>query len=140
MAGTHFTERWLLVNAPLAAFLEFEMLHCVGEINVRAWDARLAQCAIQQPASRSHERTASQILFIARLLADQDQVRTPWTFPKDRLGRMQVEIAPLAGSHRLIEQGNGCVLRYVLFGAGPPGGCHPYTHRQFSNHRAALPV
>jgi hypothetical protein len=67
-------------------------------------------------------------------------MRTPWTFPKDCLGRRQVEIAPLAGPQGLTEQGNGRVLRYVLFGAGPPGGCHPYTPWQFSSHRAALPL
>jgi hypothetical protein len=58
------------VNPPLAALLESEMLHRIGDVGLRVIDARVFERAIQYPSGRPHKRPPLAVFIIARLLAD----------------------------------------------------------------------
>src|SRR5262249_48718637 len=58
MAGARLTDGRLLVNAPLAALLELEVLDRVGDVDARAIDAGIRERAIEQLPSRADERPA----------------------------------------------------------------------------------
>jgi hypothetical protein len=60
----------LLVQAALAAQLEFEMLNGVGDIYEPAIDPGFFERAVEQFASGPDERTPRDVLLVARLLAD----------------------------------------------------------------------
>ena len=76
----------LFVDAALAAPLELEMLDRVGDVGALAVDSRLRERAIEQLPGRPDERTPGQILLIARLLADEHDLRVERPFAEHRLG------------------------------------------------------
>ena len=86
----------LLVDAPLAARLEFEMLDRVGDVDAGAVDAGLGKRAVEQLAGRADERPAGEILLIAGLLADEHERRVARALAEHGLGRGLPERAALA--------------------------------------------
>src|ERR1700722_13197492 len=62
-----------LVKAALAALLEFEMLHRVGDIDVRPFDSGFGERAVEDPPCRPDERTAIDIFHVTGLLAHEDE-------------------------------------------------------------------
>jgi len=98
-AGHRFALPRGLVHAPLAAHLELEVLHRVGDVEPVAAPAEFLQGAVEHPARRPDEGPPLEILAIARLLADQHQLRPRRAFPPHRLGGGLTERTfPAAGS------------------------------------------
>ena len=54
-----------LVDAPLAARLELEVLHSVGDVDRATVDARLLHCAVEELPGRPDERFAYQVFLVA---------------------------------------------------------------------------
>jgi hypothetical protein len=104
LACYHFPHGWLLVEAALAAPYPFEMLDRVGDVNLLAGDAGLRQSLVEHPSRRSDKGTSLAIFLIARLLANQHQIRVRGANPKNRLSRALVEIAPFAGLGRFAKR------------------------------------
>jgi len=84
-AGSDLGGRRSLVNSPLAALLELKVLHGVGEVDVRTFDSRLIEGAVEKRPRRANEGTSGQILFIARLLSDHHNAGGGRTFSENRL-------------------------------------------------------
>src|SRR5712691_2639219 len=70
-AGSDLRGIRLLVDAPLAARLPFEVLHHVGDIDAAAIDARFLQGLVQEVAGRPHKGPALKVFLVSRLLADE---------------------------------------------------------------------
>ncbi len=97
MAGVDLADAGLLVDALLAARLEFEVLHRIGDIGALAVDAGIAERPVEHASGRSDEGLAGQVLAVAGLLAHEDEVRGRQAFAEHHLGREPVEVAPRAG-------------------------------------------
>jgi len=63
-------------------------------------DARLFQCARQQPPRGPDEGVPGAVFLVARLLADQEQRRVNRTFPEDGLGGAPPQRTGLAARRR----------------------------------------
>ena len=87
-----------LCSAPLAARLVLEVLHGVGDVDVRAVDARRLERAVEHLARGADEGAPGKILLVARLLADQHQGRIGRAFAEHGLGGVLVKVAARAGS------------------------------------------
>ena len=77
---------WFLVDAALPALLEFEVLDCIGDIDVAALDAGFRHSAVEELAGGSHEGPALPVFLVARLLADK-AIEAP-TGPSPRTARV----------------------------------------------------
>ena len=97
VAGVDLADARLLVDAPLAARLEFEVLDRIGDIGALAVDAGIGQRPVEHRAGRPDEGLAREILLVARLLADEDEVGGRQALAEHRLGREAVERAARAG-------------------------------------------
>ena len=75
-AGDDVRHRWLLVDAPLAAPLEAEVLHRIRDVDQLARDAGRIDRLGEEAPSGSDERLALEILPIPGLLADEHERRT----------------------------------------------------------------
>src|SRR3954447_21825256 len=114
----------LLVDPPLAARLPFEVLDDIGDVDGGAIDAGVDEGAIEQLAGRSDEGMAAQVFVVARLLADEHQLRPFPAFAKHRLRAAQPEVARLAlfrGRTNLVDSGTirnqlGGRMRGLLLG------------------------
>src|SRR5437660_3085713 len=91
MAGLDLGIVRLLVQAALAARLEFEVFDGVGHIDARTIDAGLRERAVEHRTGRTDEWLAGQILLVARLLADEHDGRVRGAFAEHGLGRVLVE-------------------------------------------------
>jgi hypothetical protein len=85
-----------LVQTPLAARLEFEVLDGVGDKDPLAVEPRATQGLIEDSAGGPHERTSGEILGVAGLLSHQHDRGPSRSFAADRLGRMTPKIAAAA--------------------------------------------
>src|SRR4051812_4512753 len=74
-AGGDLAPVRLLVDSSLALRLPLEVLDDVGDVDLRAVDPSLLEGAVEQLAGRADERTALEILLVAGLLPDEDDVR-----------------------------------------------------------------
>jgi hypothetical protein len=63
------------MDSPLAALLEFEMLHGVRHIDISAVDTGIAEGSVQEGAGGSDEGMAGQVLIVTGLLADHNDAR-----------------------------------------------------------------
>src|SRR3954453_6850376 len=81
-----------LVNAPFAARLPFEMLHRVRHVDVVAIDLGFLERAIEQLAGWPDERLSGEILLVAWLLAQEQQLRPLRTFAEDGLRSELIEM------------------------------------------------
>ena len=98
-AGVDFTLAGSAVNATLAPFLEREMLHGVGDVDLRAIKSNFLQRPIQDFPCGADEGTAGQIFRVAGLFADQNDPGGGRAFAEDRLGGAGVQIAALTVLH-----------------------------------------
>jgi hypothetical protein len=95
-AGADFDCIRFLVNPPLAARLPLEVLDHVRDVDVGAIDARLDERLVEQRAGGANERPAGEVLFVARLLADEHHLRRLLSLAEDGLRPDPPEITPLA--------------------------------------------
>jgi hypothetical protein len=91
----HFGGR---VNAASPALHELEMFDRIGNVDCIGIDARSGHAFMQHASRRTHEWMPLQILAIAGLLPDENQLCTHGTFAEDRLRSVYVEIAALTTS------------------------------------------
>lgn len=81
---------------PRAAGFQRKLLDRVGQIHAVADDARVGESAVQYAPGRSDERRALPVLHVARLLADQHDLRPRWAGAEHRLRRALIQVAPTA--------------------------------------------
>src|SRR3954471_3566142 len=72
-AGFDLFRSRLLVEAALAALLELEVLHRIGDVDVGARQAGALESLVENAARGSDEDGALAVLHVARLLSDQQQ-------------------------------------------------------------------
>jgi hypothetical protein len=73
-AGDDLGDGRRLVDPPFTLPAEPEVLHRVGQIRLRAIDAGLRECLVEQPTCRPDEDPAFLVLDVAGLLAHQHQL------------------------------------------------------------------
>ena len=86
LAALDFVGVGTFVQAPLAAHLMLEMLHCVGDEDLRARDLRLRQGVVEDLAGGPDKRLAGEVFLVAGLLAHQHELSAPASFARDGLG------------------------------------------------------
>jgi hypothetical protein len=99
-AGADLASAGFLVHTQLALRDPFEMLHDVRDVRVASLDPGVLHRPIEHPTGRADERMAVQVLFIARLLADEHDARLGRSLTEHRLGRVLVERAATTRLHR----------------------------------------
>lgn len=80
-----------LVQAPFAAWLEFEMLYCVGDEDRLAVDARVSQGLCQNATRGADERSTLLVFLVAGLLAYHHKTGSRRTFPGHNLACVFIE-------------------------------------------------
>jgi catecholate siderophore receptor len=75
----------LAVDPPFASSDELEMLDRIGDVGLRAVDAGLLKKSVEQLPRRADERAPGEVFLIARLLADEDDLRVERPFAEHRL-------------------------------------------------------
>src|ERR1700722_309350 len=103
-AGVDLAGVRLLVQPPLAALLELEMLDCAGDEHRLAVDAGLDDGAVEDAAGRADERMALLVFLIARLLADQHDPRVLRPFARHDLRGGAIERAARAGGFGIAQR------------------------------------
>ena len=101
-AGPHFAGIRPLVQAALAARLEFEMLHRVGDVSAGPVEAGFFQCFVEYLSRRSNEWLAGEVFLVARLFADEHHRRIARAFaehglccvPEQRTTRAAFRLVP----------------------------------------------
>ena len=88
------------MQAALAARLPAEVLHRVREIGLLASDARELERVVEHAARGADEGVALDVLVVARLLADEHEMRAARPLAEDGLRRLPPEIAALAAGRR----------------------------------------
>ena len=96
LASNDLNGRRFFVDASLAALLELEVFHGVGEIDVATVDARIAERSIEKRAGGPDKRQASQVLLVTGLLTDHNNARGWRALAKNGLSGMTVQITTLA--------------------------------------------
>jgi len=81
------------VDAALAATDPFEVLDGVGDVDLRAVDARVLQRLVEELPGWADEGPALQVLLVAGLLADEDDLGARLALAEDGLGAGLVEVA-----------------------------------------------
>src|SRR5205807_9324739 len=106
----------LVVDAALAARLPLEVLDGVRDVDAAAVDAGGGERLVKDAPCRPDEGTAREILPVARLLADEHQLRTRRAFAEDGLRRVPPELAGAAvggvvGESREVRRGHAAARR-----------------------------
>ena len=91
------------MNAPLSAWLPFEVLDDVGHVDLRSIDSRLDQRFVEEVSGRPDERLSLQIFLIAGLLANKHYGRCRFPFAEDGLRSRSPQVASLAAGGRSLE-------------------------------------
>jgi hypothetical protein len=87
------------------------VLDGIGDIAAPAVEASLFEAAIEQPAGGTDKGPAGQILLIARLLADKDDLGFQRAFAEDDLRGIPVEITTGAAFGLMPEFGDAVGIR-----------------------------
>src|SRR2546429_4425420 len=82
-----------LVDATLAAWFPFEVLHHVRYVGLAAVDPSFFERAIQHLPGRTDERRTGHVLAVARLLADEHEPGSFGSLAKDGLRRALPQVA-----------------------------------------------
>ncbi|AUW46788.1 hypothetical protein CUJ84_pRLN2000244 (plasmid) [Rhizobium leguminosarum] len=101
----------LCMQPPFAARRELEVLDGIGDIAALSVEIGLFQAAIEQLAGGTDKGPAAQILLIARLLADENDLGFHRTFAEDDLRGIPVEITTGTAFCLMPEFGNACGVR-----------------------------
>src|SRR3982074_3342957 len=98
----------------LAARLEFEMLHSIGDEDFAAIEARVRDRPIEEATGGTDERPTAQIFVIARLPANEHDRRRGPSLAPHAPGRMTVEGTTPAPGFRSREfaEGSDNILRH----------------------------
>ena len=102
-AGGDLPDVGLVVDPPLAACHELEMLDRVGDVDLRAVDPGLFQRRVEKLAGGPDKRPAGKILLVAGLFADEHDRGIQRPFAEHRLGAAFIKLAAGAFA-RILEQ------------------------------------
>ena len=94
--GDNLDRGWLLMNSPLPALFELEVLHGIREINISPRDFGLFKCAVQQFPGRAHERFSGQVFPVSGLFAYHYDTGRPRSFAEHGLCSVSIQVASLA--------------------------------------------
>src|SRR5690606_15547793 len=122
----------------LAAVLEAEVLDGVGEVDVRAVDARRLEGVGEHPPGRPDEGLALPVLPVARLLADEHEPGPGVPRGEDHLGGTGPQLAAPAAGRRRAQGADVTVRGHPLLGAGSLHG-HGLTVGSGVPRRAPTP-
>jgi hypothetical protein len=111
-AGVHLPAVGLLVDATLSADLEAEMLHNVRDVGIAGRDSRPVEPLVEDPAGRTDERVALDVLAVPGLLADQHHGGSLGPFTHHGLGGVRVQVAGPAGVDRAVQVAQRGMLGY----------------------------
>src|SRR4051794_22156366 len=103
-----------LVDAALAALLEFEVLDHVGHVDLRARDAGFLERAVELAAGRADERPPFAVLTVAGHLADEHDPGRTRALAEDGLRRGLEEGAAAAPRRGLPQRGQSSSFRDEL--------------------------
>src|SRR5438874_4132414 len=131
-AGRDLRPVRLLVDASLAARLPLEVLDDIGDVDLAPVDARVLQRLVEELPGRPDERLALQVLLVAGLLADEDDVSLRGALAEDGLRPGLVERAGGAARRSFAELRQARPLR-----AERRGGL---VQRQLPRHEIAAPT
>src|SRR5690606_16971004 len=101
----------LLVKPPLAGGLPLEVLHRIGDVNLRALDARLGERLVQQSSGGADERSPREVLVVAGNLPHEKDPRAYWPLPEDGLRAGAPERAGPAAARELAQTSEGRARR-----------------------------
>lgn len=79
----HFAHGRLLVDAPLAALLKFEMLDRIRDVRMRTVYSCFVERFIEKPSCGPDERTTLEIFLVAWLFADEGERGAERPFAKN---------------------------------------------------------
>lgn len=95
-ASRYFCCIWFFVDATFSSRFPLEVFDRVGDVNFLAVNACFRKRLIQEVAGGPDKRFAFQILLIARLFADKNNLRGRQAFAEHGLRGVSPEIAGLA--------------------------------------------
>src|SRR5438874_4254632 len=124
-AGGDLAPIRLFVQAPLPRRAPLEVLHRVRDVDRVTVDSRGVEGFVQDAPRRPDERLAGDVLFVARLLADEDDLGGPAALAKYRLRRALPQVASLAMRRRITPRAQAFQLRELriaVSGLGRWGG------------------
>jgi hypothetical protein len=93
IASVDFAQVRLFVEPAFAARLPLEVLNGIGYKDIVALECRHIQARVKYAARGAYEGTATQILFIARLLTDKHDSGIARSLARDRLRGVLPQIA-----------------------------------------------
>jgi hypothetical protein len=82
------------VDAPFAAFNEFEVLHRVGQVELAPVEARVFERAVKQVTGRADEWMPVQIFLVTGLFADEDYLSADRPLAEYRLRGTPIQLTP----------------------------------------------
>ena len=100
----------LLVQAPLALGLPFEVLDGVRDIDTLAVDARLLERLVEHTSGGTDERFSFPVLAIAGLLAHEHDLGVFGALAEDGLGAGLVEVTGATTGSRLAQRRQGQLI------------------------------
>src|SRR2546425_3562646 len=100
----------LLVQAPLALRLPFEVLHGVRDIDMPAVDARLLERLVEHTSRGADERFSLPVLSIAGLLSDEHDLGVLGAIAEDGLRAGLVKVTGAATGGRLAKCRQGQLI------------------------------
>src|SRR5690349_16736503 len=95
-AGFDLVRARLLMDPQFALADPLEVFDRVGDVNRAALDSGLLQRLVENLARRADERMALKVFLVARLLADQHDLRILRAFSEDGLSGVAPQVASLA--------------------------------------------
>jgi hypothetical protein len=89
LARPSFRNRRFLLNSPLAAFFELEVLYCVGDVDIRSIPASVKARSNNLPAGPK-KGASDEVFLVTRLLSDHNDPRRRTALAPDRLSCVPV--------------------------------------------------
>jgi hypothetical protein len=97
----------LCVNPPLPSRLPLEMFYDIGHVRTVAFDARLRECLVQNPACGPDKGVSREIFIVAGLLAHEHDIGLGFPFSKHRLRRIPPQMARAAAARSALQRAKG---------------------------------
>src|SRR2546422_11124064 len=134
-AGVDLSGVRLLVQAPLALRLPFEVLDRVRDIDMPAVDARLLERLVEHASRGADERLSFPVLAIAGLLSDEHDLGVFGALAEDGLGTGFVEVTGATAGGRLAQRRQAQLIGDLTCGRAQREG----SGRIRSPHRVSMP-
>jgi hypothetical protein len=104
-ARCYFERIWFFMQADFSPRFPFEVLNCIGDIDVSSVDTGGLKTLVKQLPGGSDKWLSLPIFTIAWLLTHQKNGGVSATFAKNDLGRISVQVASLAQHRSFLQAG-----------------------------------